>query len=750
MPFAGYLNFADCVSQNQDKDDPEAYCGTIKQATEQEAPKDSMGCIIGEEVWSEAENKCVALTDDEKTKLAPLLTIMKKQYERRHVDFQRIYDEFINYYKQREIGESEYHAWLKSLRLDETCEYGNAHESFRWAKDMLSFLKEDADNKYYKILVGFPLKSMNGTVYKERDLIAAAMSMKGKHPSLNHKDEFWFSPENPENKWGNLTVQGGKYEDGAVEAILQVPKDAVCPICNGALMTELIDNQRIVNVSLEGVCAGEVCYDGSCEGFTFTDPPFTLLTTDVLPGIPLARIKPLEAYLPFSRSSINRGKRKKEMKKKTKIKLKIREERDPAKMGQKKPPTTGRDAAPADSNVYKLAPQGTSGGPSGKTFRGNLQGVSQQTDVAVGTDPAHAKPEGVWQTDITEPAGVYPAEATVGSPMHVKPSDQPELASPADPMPEVDSHVGPDKAKEPPTHLDMPEGDTTMHPTAPGEMEPKPAHDCPEDHHWSAEAGKCEPDASAIVPADAGVKVPLEQEAPSPPCPDGWHEVDGKCVKNTVEQETPTPPCPEGWHEIDGKCIKNATEQDETPSPPCPEGWHQVDDHCVKDAPVESLPSLEERRARIYAELRASSSEEQAIGWEKKHSEAYRKYATLTTRYKELNRLYESVNARAKRERETANQKIENLIVRMERVRGDYDKVCGDKTKLEQNLSDLNINYKDVHRKYNEALSTNLSLSKKLTRANEDYLEIAKAKELIAGKFTRARSNAKKTLKLKL
>ena len=34
MPFAGYENFADCVSKNKDKGDPEAYCGKIKHETE--------------------------------------------------------------------------------------------------------------------------------------------------------------------------------------------------------------------------------------------------------------------------------------------------------------------------------------------------------------------------------------------------------------------------------------------------------------------------------------------------------------------------------------------------------------------------------------------------------------------------------------------------------------------------------------------------------------------------------------------
>ena len=133
--------------------------------------------------------------------------------------------------------------------------------------------------------------------------------MKGTHPSLNHKDEFWFSPDNPRNRWGTLTVVDAKYEDGAVEAILQVPREAVCPICNGDKMTSLIDKKKILNVSLEGDCRGG-CVDGKCEGFHFTDPPFTLLTTEVvLPGIPLARIKPLESIMveALHKSSIKNG-----------------------------------------------------------------------------------------------------------------------------------------------------------------------------------------------------------------------------------------------------------------------------------------------------------------------------------------------------------------------------------------------------------------------------------------------------------
>lgn len=39
MPFAGYKDFNACVIANQDKDDPEAYCGAIKHKVEEKVNK---------------------------------------------------------------------------------------------------------------------------------------------------------------------------------------------------------------------------------------------------------------------------------------------------------------------------------------------------------------------------------------------------------------------------------------------------------------------------------------------------------------------------------------------------------------------------------------------------------------------------------------------------------------------------------------------------------------------------------------
>lgn len=219
---------------------------------------------------------------------------------RRHADFERIRNEFITYYKNEAKGDYEYQQWLNALHLDERLCYSQTHEKFQWAKDMLKTVGEDAENKYYKVLVAFPLESMNGNIYREADLQEDARSVTKGFPSLNHKDEYRFSPE---SKWGPVYITGAEYEDGAVEALLKVPKTTVCPVTGEKLYT-VIDQKRIVNVSLEGFTA-------SNGRFHFSESiPFTLLMSNVLPGIPLARIFPietkLEAYLPGLKSSLNR------------------------------------------------------------------------------------------------------------------------------------------------------------------------------------------------------------------------------------------------------------------------------------------------------------------------------------------------------------------------------------------------------------------------------------------------------------
>ena len=49
MPFGPYSDFADCVASNQDKDDPEAYCGAIRQAIEGNVERASFDVVEEDE-----------------------------------------------------------------------------------------------------------------------------------------------------------------------------------------------------------------------------------------------------------------------------------------------------------------------------------------------------------------------------------------------------------------------------------------------------------------------------------------------------------------------------------------------------------------------------------------------------------------------------------------------------------------------------------------------------------------------------
>ena len=55
-PFAGYKDFADCVRQNQDAKDPDAYCGSI-QAEVEGKKKSECGCPVEETITAKSIKK---------------------------------------------------------------------------------------------------------------------------------------------------------------------------------------------------------------------------------------------------------------------------------------------------------------------------------------------------------------------------------------------------------------------------------------------------------------------------------------------------------------------------------------------------------------------------------------------------------------------------------------------------------------------------------------------------------------------
>lgn len=216
-------------------------------------------------------------------------------------------------------------------------------------------------------------------------------------------------------------------------------------------------------------------------------------------------------------------------------------------------------------------------------------------------------------------------------------------------------------------------------------------------------------------------------------------KADDKVVTGTTPSvEQAEEPCPEGSHkDAEGNCIPDEPmEQTEE----CPEGYHKdAEGNCVPDTPTEYLPSLEERRAKIRAELQAKTSEDKALTWEQKHNELYRQLTEFAGRYNNLKEMYDKIAA-----------KNYNLEQKTFELRRKYEEQCAKATDTEQRFGKLNRTYEEIHRKYNNALKVNLDLSTKLTESHEEYLELARNKEQVEDQFKKARINAKKTLKLRV
>ncbi|MCJ7423566.1 hypothetical protein MUP01_04770 [Candidatus Bathyarchaeota archaeon] len=199
----------------------------------------------------------------------------------RNSDFEKIFQAFVKRYGLQD-GEELYYAWLSKMGLDDTKPYRRPQESlgqerFDWAQNLLSYLREDEAKKYFKVEAAFPLSSMNDVVYTRDELLRAARSLVGKTVNLNHTSHVLDS----------VRIEGADYEDDAVECVLSVLK--------GSDTLGLVERGEIVHVSIEASCLQgmELTPDGAaCKGLVFTG--LALLTKDVLPGIPLTRIVPVE------------------------------------------------------------------------------------------------------------------------------------------------------------------------------------------------------------------------------------------------------------------------------------------------------------------------------------------------------------------------------------------------------------------------------------------------------------------------
>jgi len=219
--------------------------------------------------------------------------------EPKHPDFVKIWKQFLKHYcgsadTECKVGKAAYYTWLNKMGLDDTRAYGEQmeklkkvkNEAFRWAKPRFKVWKTARYEKYYKVEACFPLSSMNRNVYTEFELERATRTLIGQDVNLNHE---WAALK-------GVSIHDAEYEDGAAELILRVTNQA--GRLRGINIQSMIEKEEILQVSIEAYCLRgfEPTPTGTiCKGLKFSG--LALLTKDVLPGIPLTRIMPVEAIL---------------------------------------------------------------------------------------------------------------------------------------------------------------------------------------------------------------------------------------------------------------------------------------------------------------------------------------------------------------------------------------------------------------------------------------------------------------------
>ena len=755
MPFAGYKDFADCVAKNQDKDDPDAYCGKIKHQVE---------------------------------------------HQMRHPDFDKIYQQFLSVTD----GEQRYWDWIHALDLDETRRYADSRrEQFRWVQKHADFRlwKEDADAKYWKFEAGFPVESMNENVYSAKELELAARTLIGKTASLNHKYDL-----------DDIPIVAAEYEGGVVEGVLRVPLDRACPICpHTNTVNDLIAAKGIVNVSLEAYCAYSDPHDTHCEGMVFTG--LSLLTKDVLPGIPMTRLMPLEHIMREAlQPSHQRGKNMKGKKTaKRKIEMKIVEqartdvERAKAHFHLSDEDWTNLSAAERHAYIDKLPPRGTKEQGTGDVV------VGPKPEPKIRPDAKGQCPDGMKATTIggtgEEPECVPITDEDKAQQVHQ--SIEPDLAQDVKGTPATPS---PTMLTSGPTYGHQ--GTPTLSTITPAEerrllkkyeVSDEPYQQCMRDQKAagfndadaenickalkpteSAKAGqpgdvppkpkltwpKVSPDVDADptilqagdpAPKPSGHTDPV-QKAGTPKPHDTIAVSDvpamppGDTTMHPTEPGTMTPKSPKDcgpdhhWDAAKGDCMPNApiveqeTHGDTPGSPQCEDGYHwdpEIED-CVPDEPAVEMVR------RIKAETKAAKLEKNMelveATWEAKYTQLVKAYNQSVKRGSQLKGSIETLTTQNNR----LSRDLVDAQVERDKWRSRRDEVAGTRDDLQRQLDKVQVAYEEISKKYHASQEQHVKNIESNNQRDMDWLKLNRENQELKDALSKARNLAKKTLKIKL
>jgi hypothetical protein len=256
------------------------------------------------------------------------------------------------------------------------------------------------------------------------------------------------------------------------------------------------------------------------------------------------------------------------------------------------------------------------------------------------------------------------------------------------------------------------------------------AESCPENQHFDVKLGKCVPDT------EEKPEVPETAVGTSP----------AKDIRKTGEQ-TPAPvEPPEGAPsslpatKVTLPATGDIAGEIEPEQPhDCPEfhHWDPEQTKCVPDEPIV------ERVKRIKAENEAKTWKGKAASWENHYMNLDKKYQQLSAK----SSVQQATIDRLEKRVDDSNIQKAKDDVNLKDWRRRLEDVTMSREEYKDQAEKLQRKHEDLDRKYNEQLKINLELARKITAGNEDYLEVAKQKELLEAKLKKQKRLAKLVIK---
>jgi len=458
-----------------------------------------------------------------------------------------------------------------------------------------------------------------------------------------------------------------------------------------------------------------------------------LLTKDVLPGIPLTRMMPLEQIMVEALQSSTR--RTKKMKRKIKMEVLKETEADI----KQQIIDIEKEIQVLDKKLY--------GSPPDLEARAQLDILYAKKQALLDTISPREQNEPPEKDDHGCVKGVQTwdteSETCVDLPTE-------EQVATTDTTPDTGPGLRKLKPKsiQPDEHGQCPQGYILSTQLGNCILD----ESCPEGQHFDQDEQRCLPDTvpkpETPETAVGTPAAPREQEMPTA----------GEQPPITHPKIGPMPPSGEPAPEATAP-VATAPEKETPPDPhTCPDGYHydaSSTPPCVPDTPMpeptigvtaETLPTLEEKVGRLKAEKKAETLKEKVASWERDYAKLYEKHQQLTGAFQQRGLTIEKLHV----QKDNAVRDFNNKCVEAEKWKRLRDEASGLRDDYMHQLEGTKTKLTDVSRRYNDSLGTNLELSRKLTQAHEDYLEVASKAERLEAALKKKDILSKKSLKMKV